>query len=97
MIPSPFPSRLTSHWLVVVFGQPRPTSETEFEVLRAMDGRRTVADIAEQMQRASKVGYARETIRRLAERSSIDLPTQPLASGQVGRRLVGATRPLGTV
>jgi hypothetical protein len=74
---------------VVVFGEPHATiNGTEFEVLRAMDGRRTVADIAEQMQRAGKQGDAYETIRRLAERGFVDLLTQPLASGQIGRRLV---------
>jgi hypothetical protein len=74
---------------VVVFGQPHTTiNGTEFEVLRAMDGRRAVADIAEQMQRAGKGGDAHKTIRRLAERGIVDLLPQPLASGQVGCRLV---------
>ncbi len=74
---------------VVVFGEPHITlSETEFEALQTMNGRRTVADIAELMQRAGRAGDAHETIRRLAERGIVDLLMQPLASGPVGRTFV---------
>lgn len=82
---------------VVMFGEPHITlSETEFEVLRAMNGRRTVADIAQQTHRAGRAGDAQETIRRLAERGIIDLLPQPLASGPVGRRVVERSATLAT-
>jgi hypothetical protein len=74
---------------VVIFGEPHITlSETEFATLRAMNGRRTVADIAEQMHRGGHVGEVDETIRRLAERGIIDLLTRPLARGRPGPKLV---------
>ena len=74
---------------VVIFGEPHITlSETEFEALRAMNGRRTVADIAEQMRRGGEARDAHEIIGRLAERGIVDLLGQPLATGQDGRRLM---------
>ena len=74
---------------IVIFGEPHTTlSEAEFEALRAMNGRRTIADIAEHMRRAGHAEDARQIIRRLAERGIVDLLAQPLATGQVGRRVV---------
>ena len=73
----------------VIFGEPQITlSEIEFEVLRMVNGRRTMAEIAAQMEQTGSAEDARASIRRMAERGIVDLLAQPLVSGRVGRTLV---------
>jgi hypothetical protein len=68
---------------VVLYGQPHATvTETEFEALRSMDGRRTVAEISWQMGQSGKDGDVREAIRQLALRGIVDLLIKPIAMGQ---------------
>jgi hypothetical protein len=72
---------------VVIYGQPHANiTEAEFEALRSMDGQRTVAEIASQMELSSNVGDPQDAIRRLAQRGIIDLLTTAVAMGQVGRK-----------
>jgi hypothetical protein len=68
---------------VVIYGQPHATiTETEFEALRSMDGRRTVAEISWQMGHPGKDEDVREAIRQLALRGIVDLLIKPIAMGQ---------------
>jgi len=68
---------------VVLYGQPHASvTEGEFEVLRAMDGRRTVAEISRQMGQSREAEDVREAIRQLALRGIVDLLTSPIAMGQ---------------
>jgi hypothetical protein len=72
---------------VVIYGQPHATiTEAEFEALRSMDGKRTVTEIASQMERSGKVKDPHEAIRQLAHRGIVDLFARPIAMGQAGRR-----------
>ena len=72
---------------VVIYGQPHTNiTEAEFEALRSMDGQRTVAEIASQMERSGKVRDPVEAIRQLAQRGIVDLFVRPIAIGQVGGR-----------
>jgi len=68
---------------VVLYGQPHTTvTEAEFEALRAMDGRRTIAEIARQIGQAVEDEDVREAIRQLALRGIVDLLNTPIAMGQ---------------
>jgi len=70
---------------VVLYGQPHATiTETEFDALRSMDGRRTVAEISWQMGQSGKDEEVREAIRQLALRGIVDLLGRPIAMGQTG-------------
>lgn len=72
---------------VVIFGGPHLTiNEDEFRVLQAMDGQRSVADIARQIERTNNGVAFDETIRCLAERGIIDLLPHRVASGEATRR-----------
>ncbi len=72
---------------VVLYGQPHTTvTEAEFEVLRSMDGQRTVAEISGQMGQSGK--DVREIIRQLALRGIVDLLTRPIAMGQTRRTVL---------
>lgn len=73
---------------VVIFGQPHASiSEMEFEALRLMDGARTVSEIAAQLKTAGTGQDAREAIREMAQRGIVDLLAEPMAMGQIGRRV----------
>ncbi|MBS1801641.1 MAG: hypothetical protein JSS95_17660 [Acidobacteria bacterium] len=68
---------------VVIYGQPHASiTGPEFEALRSMDGRRTVAEIAWQMEQSGKGGDVREAIRDLARRGIVDLLATSITMGQ---------------
>jgi hypothetical protein len=71
---------------VVIYGQPHATiTGVQFEALRAMDGRRTVAEISWQMEHLGEGGDVPEAIRQLALRGIVDLLAMPIAMGQTRR------------
>jgi hypothetical protein len=73
---------------VVIYGEPHATiSRVEFEVLRQMDGKRTVREIASQLAAMNAGENAGEAIRDLARRGIVDLLTQPMAMGQISRKI----------
>jgi len=72
---------------VVIYGQPHTTiTEAEFELLRSMDGHRTVADISWELEESGKVDDVRGVIGKLAQRGIVDLLTKPIAMGQSSHR-----------
>jgi hypothetical protein len=72
---------------VVIYGQPHTTiTEAEFELLRSMDGHRTVADISWELEESGRVGDVRGAIGQLAQRGIVDLLTKPIAMGQSRHR-----------
>jgi hypothetical protein len=72
---------------VVLYGQTHTNiSKVEFEALRAMDGQRTVAEIAGQLEQAGMSEDAHQAIRQLAQRGIVDLLTKPSAMGQLRRK-----------
>jgi hypothetical protein len=74
---------------VVIYGQPHATiTDVEFEALRSMDGQRTVAEVACQMEQSGKGGDMRESIRCLAQRGIVDLLAKPITMGQTRRRVL---------
>jgi hypothetical protein len=74
---------------VVLYGQPHATiTETEFEALRSMDGRRTVAEISWEMGQPGKDEEMREAVRQLALRGIVDLLSRPIAMGQAGHSVL---------
>jgi hypothetical protein len=73
---------------VVIFGQPHASiSGLEFEALQLMDGVRTVNEIAVQLEAIGMGQDARDAIRELAQRGIVDLLTEPMAMGQICRKL----------
>jgi hypothetical protein len=80
---------------VVIFGGSHLTiNETEFAVLQATDGQRTVADIVKHIDRTDRRVAFEETIRCLAERGIIDLLPHRVASGE-GCGAMGRTQSEG--
>ena len=85
---------------VVIFGGPHVSiNETEFGILQAMDGQRTVADIAKRIdQTGNGIGFG-EIIRCLADRGFIDLLPHRVVRGEATRGpidrggAVGGTQP----
>jgi predicted transcriptional regulator len=74
---------------VVIYGQPHATiTETEFELLRWMDGQRTVAEISKQMKQSDNDADVQEAIRLLAQRGIVDLLTEPFAMGKIRGKVV---------
>ena len=79
---------------VVIFGRPHLSiNETEFGILQAMDGQRTVADIAKRIdQTGNGIGFE-EIIRCLAERGIIDLLPHGVVRGEATRGLSTGAEP----
>lgn len=76
----------------VLYNQPHVTiSELEFRALQSMDGAKTVAEIAELLEREQANPNAREAIRQLARRGIVDLLARPLAMGQIRRKTMART------
>ena len=74
---------------VVIYGQPHTTiTETEFAVLRSMDGQRTVAEISSRVEWLGNDGDVQEAIRGLAQRGIVDLLSQPMGMGQIHRKVL---------
>ena len=66
----------------IIYGKPHATiSEAEFTALRAMDGQRSVSDIASDIERSSKYCEIDEAIRKLVRRGIVDLLTKPIPMG----------------
>jgi hypothetical protein len=69
---------------IVIHGHLHTTiSQTDFDILRAMDGQRSVSEIAAHLGEGANV---RSAIRSLAQRGIVDLLTQRISLGQIGQR-----------
>jgi hypothetical protein len=74
---------------VVIYGQPHATiTDREFELLRWMDGQRTVAEISKQIKQSDKGADVQEAIRLLAQRGIVDLLTESIAMGKIRGNVV---------
>jgi hypothetical protein len=74
---------------VVIYGQPHATiTDREFELLRRMDGQRTVAEISKQIKQSDKGADVQEAIRLLAQRGIVDLLTESIAMGKIRGNVV---------
>jgi hypothetical protein len=74
---------------VVIHGQPHATiTDREFELLRWMDGQRTMAEISKQMKQSDKGADVQEAIRLLARRGIVDLLSEPIAMGKIRGKVV---------
>jgi hypothetical protein len=68
---------------VVLCGQTHADiTESEFDLLRAFDGHRTVAEVSSQLQLSDGSQGVTETIRGLAQRGIVDLLTVPISMGE---------------
>jgi hypothetical protein len=74
---------------VVIHGQPHATiTDREFELLRWIDGQRTMAEISKQMKQSDKGADVQEAIRLLARRGIVDLLSEPIAMGKIRGKVV---------